>query len=80
MVQPSVTVSGKVVQFFRAVGLFRPSYTVPLKDGYVLVFSYTFSSLSRTFLTVCLYVIRYPPCVHTTCRYGSKKNKGVVLV
>ena len=27
MVQPSVTASGKVVQFFRAVGLFRPSYT-----------------------------------------------------
>lgn len=27
MVQPSVTVSGKVVPFFRAVGLFIPSYT-----------------------------------------------------
>ena len=28
MVCPSVTASCKVVQFFRAVGLFRPSYTV----------------------------------------------------
>lgn len=27
MVQPSVTASGKVVQFFRAVDLFRPAYT-----------------------------------------------------
>ena len=34
MVQPSVTASGKVVQFFRAVGLFRPSYTPEFKEKY----------------------------------------------
>ena len=77
MVQPSVTVSGKVVPFFRAVGLFRPSYTtiIRLNEIYPCHIS-IYDCLNEVHLCLKIVLIHPPFCYNTFSEFWALIFQG----